>query len=151
MVEVGLTDDYTNYMTIPAGQSLNLTYKYSINGLDDENGAGTNHMRYIRNYGPIYSFPSDVWSLTVCPPGTAYPNPGITATNIQEPSYGYLKVGTPSGTTVPVTWLGRPGVQLVNRSSLTTGSWHANAGTDGTQSTNWPNAGDTQFFRLLKQ
>jgi hypothetical protein len=150
MIEVGSTDYYTNSQVIPSGNPLNLTYKYSIDGADNENGMATNHMRYIRSYPPIYTFPTDVWSLTVCPAGTPYPNPGITATNIQEPSYGYLKAGTPSGANVPVTWLGRPGVLLENGGNVT-GPWNKNSATDATQSTNWPNAGGNQFFKLLKE
>jgi hypothetical protein len=151
MIEVGTSDYYTNSFLIPKGNAVALTYKYSIDGADNENGFQTNHIRYIRSYGPTYSFPTDQWSFTACPPGTAYPNPGISATNVVEPSFGYLTVGSPSGANVPVTWLGRPGVVLENRSNLSSGIWNPNSGTSGTQSTNWPNAGGSQFFRLLKQ
>ena len=85
--------------------------------------------------------------------GNPYPNPGIASTNIVEPSFGYLAIGPdPVGPTptFPITWLGRPGVVLQNSSDLTSGIWNTNMATDGTQATSWPNAGDSQFFRLLK-
>jgi hypothetical protein len=152
MVEVGASDVYTNSFLIPRGGSIYMTYKYSYNGVDDENGANTNHIREIRSYGPTYSFPQDVWSWTVINTNLSsakYPNPGITSTNIVEPDFGYLAAGAPSGGHIPITWLGRPGVVLQNSSNLT-GSWNNNSATDGTQATNWPNAGGNQFFRLIK-
>jgi len=143
------SDTYQQSFTIPPGNSLNLTYKYSVDGYDDENGFATNHSRYIRSYGPVYTMPLDSWSWTVCPPGTAYPNPGIASTNIVEPSFGYLAIQPASGGNLPITWLGRPAVVLQSSSSLN-GTWIDNLGTDGTQATNWPNASGNQFFRLKK-
>jgi hypothetical protein len=153
MIEVGTSDVYTNYFLIPRGDSIYMTYKYSFNGLDDENGFGTNHIREIRSYGPTYSFPQDVWSWNVLQPanGNPYTLAGIASTNITEPDFGYLKIGQPSGGNVPITWLGRPAVILQNASSLTSGAWNSLSGTDGTQATNWPSAGAPQFFRLMKQ
>jgi len=152
MIEVGNSDVYTNSLVIPRGSSLALTYKYSFDGLDNENGQNTNHIRYVRTYATSYAFPQDVWSWTVLQPGNGnpYPNPGIASTNIVEPSFGNLAVGAPSGGRFPITWLGRPGVVLQNSSSLLGGNWNNNSATDGTQATNWPNAGGTQFFRLIK-
>jgi hypothetical protein len=143
------SDTYQQSFTIPAGTSLNLTYKYSVDAFDDENGFATNHIRYIRSYGPSYTMPLDQWSWTVCPPGTAYPNPGISSTNITEPSFGYLAIQPGIGSTLPITWLGRPAVVLQSKSSLS-GVWVDNPGTDATQATNWPNGGGNQFFRLKK-
>jgi hypothetical protein len=150
LVEVGTSDLYTNSWLFPRGSSIYVTYKYSADGPDNENGSNTNHIREIRSYGPTYSFPQDMWSWTACPPGTPYPNPGIASTNIVEPDFGYLSVSAPSAGTLPIKWLGRPGVQLENRSSLSSGIWNPNTATDGTQATNWPNAGNSQFFRLIK-
>jgi hypothetical protein len=144
------SDTYQQSFTIPPGNSLNLTYKYSVDGFDDENGFSTNHSRYIRSYGPAYTMPQDSWSWTVCPPGTAYPNPGIASTNIVEPSFGYLAIQPASSGTLPITWLGRPAVLLQSSSSLNSGVWTDVIGTDGTQATNWPNASGNQFFRLKK-
>ena len=152
MFESATPDVYTNSLVVPRGSSVAITYKYSFDGLDNENGQNTNHIRYIRTYAPNYAFPQDVWSWTVLQPGNGnpYPNPGLASTNIVEPSFGYLAAGAPSGGNLPITWLGRPGVVLQNSSSLTSGIWNINTGTDGTQSTNWPVSGSAQFFRLLK-
>jgi hypothetical protein len=152
MVLSAIPNVYTNTFVVPKGNSIYLNYKYSIDSQDDENGFTTNHVREVRSYGPTYTLPQDTWSYLVCPAGTAYPNPGITSTNIVEPDFGYLAISAPSGGNLPITWLGRPGVELLNRASLTTGIWNPNSGTDGFQSTNWPAAGDSQqFFRLLKK
>ena len=152
MTEVGTSGVYTNSFVITRGTSTQMIYKYSFDGEDDENGGNTNHIREIRSYGPVYNFPQDVWSWTVLQPnnGNPYPNPGIASTNIVEPDFGDLQIGAPSGGNLPITWLGRPAVVLQNVNSLT-GAWNTLSGTDGTESTNWPNAGGTQFFRLMKE
>jgi hypothetical protein len=138
---------------VPRGNSIYLNYKYSINSEDDENAPQTNHVREVRSYGPTYAMPQDVWSRTVIAAGVGpYPNPGITSTNIVEPDFGYLKIQPKSGGAYPITWLGRPGVVLQNTTNLS-GGWQINAGTDASQSTNWPSAGNgnSQFFRLMKE
>jgi len=150
LTEVGSSDLYTNTLLVPKGNSIYITYKYSIDGIDNENGTGTNHIREIRTYATNYSFPQDVFSWSLPNNGAPYPNPGLSSTNIVEPDFGYLKAGALSGGNLPITWLGRPGVLLQNSSTLT-GSWNNNNGTDGTQATNWPNAGGNQFFRLMKK
>jgi hypothetical protein len=152
MIEVGNSDLYTNSFVIPRGTSIYMQYKYSVDGFDDENGFNTNHVREIRSYGPSYSFPQDVWSWTVMQPNNENPYPlaGIASTNIVEPDFGYLQIGAPSGGNLPITWLGRPAVLLQNINSLT-GTWNTLSGTDATQSTNWPNGGGHQFFRLMKE
>jgi hypothetical protein len=142
MIEVGTSDVYTNSFVIPKGNSIYLNYKYSFDGFDDENGFGTNHVREIRNYGPVYTFPQDQWSYVYAPGAN-------TTTNIVEEDFGDLNIGAPSGGSFPITWLGRPGVLLQNSSSLPAG-WSDNVGTDATQATNWPDAGGNQFFRLKK-
>lgn len=153
MMEVGGSDVYTNSFLIPRGTSIHMIYKYSFNGVDDENGSGTNHIREIRSYGPTYNFPQDVWSWTILQPGdgNTYPLAGLAPTNIVEPDFGYLAIGAPAGGSLPITWLGRPAVVLQNVPSLTSGTWNTVSGTDGTQSNSWPNTGSSQFFRLMKQ
>ena len=153
MIEVGSSSVYTNSFVVPKGNSIVLTYKYSIDSTDDENGFNTNHIREIRSYGPTYAMPQDVWSWSVLQPGNGnpYPNPGIASTNIVEPDFGYLAAGAPSGGNIPITWLGRPAVLLQNTSDLASGIWNTIIATDGTQSINWPNAGGNQFFRLMKK
>jgi hypothetical protein len=81
--------------------------------------------------------------------------------NFSAKAGGQLKIGTPSGGTVPVTWLGRPGAHLQSTTNVT-GPWTDHFETDGTNwsagfsstnglvsQTNWPTAGTT-FFRLVK-
>ena len=154
MMEVGTSDYYTNSFVIPRGNSVYINYKYAIDSEDDENGVGTNHVREVRSYGPTYSMPTDVWSWSVVQPGVEpYPNPGIASTNIVEPDFGYLAIQSQSGGNYPITWLGRPGVVLQNTTNLTHAVWNTSGGTDGTEVTNWPSAGNgnIQFFRLMKK
>ena len=149
MTESEIPDVYTNTLVIPKGTTLNLTYKYGVDGLDNENGTGTNHIRYIRNYGPSYAFPQDAWSWSLPNNASPYPNPGISSTNIVEPSFGYLAIQPATGGTLPLTWLGRPAVVLQGSSSVS-GGWADVVGTDSLQGTNMPNDGGNQFFRLKK-
>jgi hypothetical protein len=144
MKESSIPNVYTNSFVIPRGNSIYVNYKYSLDGFDDENGFGTNHVRLIRSYPPSYVFPMDQWS-------SIYAYGANTTTNIVEQDFGNLQIGQESSGNIPITWLGRPGVLLLNRSSLSSGVWNENSGTDATQSTNWPNAGGTQFFRLIKK
>ncbi len=146
---------YTNSFVLPRGTSIYMDYKYSINGLDDENNlnANANHNREIRSYGPTYAFPQDVWSWTLTNSGpTAMFQPGLptSPTNIVEIDFGNLKIGAPASGSLPITWVGRPAVQLQSKSSLTSGTWNSYSGTDSAMSTNWPAGGSGQFFRLIK-
>ena len=152
LFESAIPDVYTNSFLLPAGSGISLTYKYSQDGFDDENGFQTNHIRYVRSIVPApYSFPEDQWSWTVCPPGTPYPNPGISSTNIVEPSFGYLTIGSPDvDHIIPLNWLGRQAVVLQYKSSMN-GVWITDDATDGHKSAGWPNAGASTFFRLMKK
>ena len=152
LFESAIPDVYTNSFLLPAGSGISLTYKYSQDGFDDENGFQTNHVRYVRSIIPAaYSFPQDAWSWTVCPPGTPYPNPGISSTNIVEPSFGFLTIGSPNvDHIIPLKWLGRQAVVVQYTSSLN-GVWITDDATDGHQAAGWPNAGSGTFFRLMKK
>jgi hypothetical protein len=152
LFESAIPDVYTNSFLLPAGSGISLTYKYSQDGFDDENGFQTNHVRYVRSIIPApYSFPQDAWSWTVCPPGTPYPNPGISSTNIVEPSFGFLTIGSPDvDHIIPLKWLGRQAVVVQYTSSLN-GGWITDDATDGHQAAGWPNAGGSTFFRLMKK
>lgn len=150
MLQVGTSDIYTNSFLVPRGNSIYLTYKYSFDGLDDEAGFGTNHVREVRTYAPAYTLPTDKWSFTLAQnPGLNILTPGTNG--IVELDFGYLTAGQSAAGKIPVTWLGRPGVVLQNRSSLTGGAWSDNNNSDATMSTNWPNGGGSQFFRLKKK
>ena len=70
---------YTLTETFPAGSIRAVTYKYSIDGNDDEAGFAQNHFRYIRSSGgDAYNMPVDTF-------GTQY----------VEPKVGGLAIGTP--------------------------------------------------------
>jgi hypothetical protein len=123
---------YTYTVTFPAGHTRLLTYKYSINGNDDEAGFAQNHVRYIRGTNGVYNLPMDTF-------GVQY----------GEPKVGGLTVGQPSGESVPVTWLSYPNVNLQVSTNLTT--WEDVPDTTGGSSTNWPTSGGNAFFRLIQQ
>jgi hypothetical protein len=93
-------------LTVPVnqGQSVDLIYKYGINGGDYEAGFGDNHTRYIRSI-PNYAMPTD-----------AYGSQGSSTSS--ELSFGNLVAAKSSGNIV-LTWLGRTGVHLQKTTSLT--------------------------------
>jgi hypothetical protein len=121
---------YTITIPIPAGYPVALSYQYSINGNQDE-ANGINHTRYIRSIGN-YVLPLDVFGNMV-----------------QEQSFGNLVIGPKSGGSVPITWLGRPGVFLQTNSSLATGTWTNLPNTGGQNATNYPVGPGRSFFRLI--
>jgi hypothetical protein len=133
---------------VPAGHSLEITYKYGIahqlfaiggnTNADNEAGFGQNHLRYIRATGN-YTMPLDIFGLQRTDQAATI-----------EPSFGNLAIGAPVAGHIPVTWLGRPGVHLQTRTNLATGLWEDHPETDGFSATNWPFAGSTRFFRLIK-
>ena len=105
---------YTFQQTFAAGSFLPLTYKYSINGIDNEAGFGQNHLRYIRS-GGNYVLPLDKF-------GTA----------LSEPQNGNIAIGAQSGGKVPVSWLGTPGILLQTAASLSSPiHWTTVPGTAG--------------------
>jgi hypothetical protein len=151
LTEVGTSGIYTGTVTLPSGQGVlnSLTYKYSINGIDNEAGSNINHNRSIRQASPsAYSFPQDTF-------GSQY----------VEPPFGSLLVGKASGGTVPLSWNGRPGVQVQVSSSLKPAVWTSLPQTDGTNwtagtattiqpngfisQTNYPASSGNLFFRLV--
>ena len=141
--------NYSLTIIRPAHSTLPLTYKYSIDGSDNENGFGINHFRYIRQE-PAYNMPLD--------------NFGTNYTPITEPYPGFGSLAaSPAGANTSVSWLGRPGVHLQTSTALGAGPWTDILGTDGTnwtsghQSdygfvsvTNYPSSGGGTFFRLVK-
>src|ERR1039458_949023 len=139
---------YSGQFLIPKGSPIPVTYKYSINGLDNEAASNNNHVRYVRSTATgAYSFPMDAF-------GNQY----------NEPSFGQLAVGPISAGTVRLTWLGAPNVEVQTRTNLISGSWVSHPETAGTvwtagtnsvnglvSVTNWPAGGGTLFFRLIQQ
>ncbi len=121
---------YTLPLLRPKGSPIQVTYKYSINGGDNEAGTGQNHVRYIRAVG-TYTMPMDTF-------GNQY----------VEPSFGNLQASPSTAGHVLISWLGRPGVNLQTSTDLT--RWLDHPETDGLSSTNWPSSGGPLFFRLIK-
>jgi hypothetical protein len=120
---------YSVDLLLPKGSFLQQSYKYGMNGLNDEPGG--NHVRYIRSTG-TYAMPMDVFGNIVV-----------------EPSFGNFTITHGSPGQVHLSWLGRPGVHLQVKSSLT-GSWVDHPETDGLSAVDWPISGSTSFFRLIK-
>lgn len=132
------SDFYEYTTTLPAGAARAQKFKFSIGGPDNEAPSFQDHIQYVRTSSATYTMP-------VAEFGTNY-----AAVRVEQ-AFGNLKVGAPAGGNVPVTWSGLPCVTLQTRASLTSGVWTDLPGTDGTSSTNWPNAGGNQFFRLQKR
>jgi len=132
------SDTYEHTFLVSAGNNLSLTYKYSIDGFDNEAGFAVNHLRYIRSpVGVPYTFPTDRFGTNPAPP-------------LVEQSFGNLVTGPASGGTIPITWSGRQCVVLQVRTNLNSGVWVDVPGTDASSATNWPNTGGTRYFRLKK-
>jgi hypothetical protein len=123
---------YTFTKTFTQGSPRAVTYKYSINGADNEAGFGQNHFRYIRSTNGVYNMPLDVFQNMVV-----------------EAKVGALSIGAPAGGSVPVTWQGYPSVRLQSATSLN-GPWTDVANTDTQNSASLPISGGAQFFRLKK-
>jgi hypothetical protein len=128
---------YTYQYTFPYGHARRIDYQYTtsafVNNTGDETLSGLNHERYIRSTNGVDTLPMDTFGV-------------MTA----EQKFGSLAIGSASGGRFPVTWLGYPGVSLQSSTSLSGGAWTDNPATAGLSSTNWPNGGGNQFFRLKK-
>jgi hypothetical protein len=120
MTAVGTSQIYSVTLPVASGNTLLTTYKYSINGVDDEAATGDNHARYIRSLGS-YIMPTDVFG-------------GQGATTATEPSFGNLTINRTSATQVSVSWLGRPAVHLQSATNLLRSHtvWTPQYLTDGT-------------------
>jgi hypothetical protein len=123
---------YTFTKTFLAGQPRLVTYKYAINGADNEAGFSQDHKRYIRSTTGTFAMPLDTFG-----------------TQTVEPKFGNLTITQPTGGAFPVAWLGYPGVSLQTSTSLT-GSWSTVANTDNQNSTNWPTSNGNRYFRLIQ-
>lgn len=148
LFQVGSSSIYTNTFLVPMGASITATYKYGINGGDNEAGSGNNHSRVIRSTATgAYSFPTDTF-------GNQY----------NEPSFGQLSVAPAAGGKIKLSWLGSPSVQVQTSTNLTKGAWVSHPETGGTvwstgvnstngliSVTNWPAGSGNLFFRLQQQ
>jgi hypothetical protein len=139
------SSNYSIDLLLPKGSPVQQTYKYGINGNDNEAAPNLNHVRYVRTTG-TYQMPLDTFG-----------------NQLAEPSFGLLSSGPASAGHVPISWLGRPGVHLQVNLDLVS-QWQDVLITDGStwsngypspnglvSVTNWP-AGDAKsFFRLIEQ
>ena len=141
---------YSGSFLVPEGNPIDMIYKYSIDGSDNEAAENDNHGRYILlTASGAYTFPTDTF-------GNQY----------NEPAFGQLAVGLASGGKAPVSWLGAPNVQLQTSTNLTEGAgWVSHPETSGVvwtggtlsntngsvTVTNWPAASGNLFFRLIQQ
>jgi hypothetical protein len=137
---------YSTELTLPKGSPVQPTYKFGINGADNEAASGANHLRIVRTAG-AYAMPLDTFG-----------NQRV------EPSFGQLAAGPVSAGQVSVSWLGRPGVHLQTAADLTSGTWQDLLNTDGASwvsgytspngfvsVTNYPTSAGKTFFRLIKK
>lgn len=123
---------YSVDLLIPKGSPVMQTYKYGINGSDNEAAVNSNHVRPIRTTG-TYAMPLDQF-------GNQY----------AEPSFGNLLASRAASGHALISWLGRPGVHLQTRTNLTTAPWVDHMETDGLSSTNWPAGSGNLYFRLIR-
>jgi hypothetical protein len=139
LTNIPATDKYRVTLTIPGGKTLKTTYKYTINGYDDEAGTGVNHVRYIRTLSGVpFTMPLDQFGTNPVPP-------------VVEAATSNLVIGAVSGGHIPVTWSALQCLTLQVRSSLTTGDWIDLPATEGTGATNWPVSVGPTYFRWQKK
>jgi hypothetical protein len=137
---------YSTELTLPKGSPVQQTYKFGINGADNEAASGANHIRIVRT-ASAYTMPLDTFG-----------------NQLVEPSFGQLAAGPVSAGQVSVSWLGRPGVHLQTAADLTSGTWQDLLNTDGAgwasgytspngfvSVTNYPTIAEKTFFRLIKK
>jgi hypothetical protein len=137
MFPVGDSEVYTNTLLIAKGNTVALTYKYSIAeygyyAADNEAGFEENHVRYIRNTGSCV-LPMDTFG-----------------TQLVEPVVGSLNIGQPVSGHVYVNWNGHLGIHLQTATDLASGIWTDLPATEAFSSTNYPVGSGTIFFRLVK-
>jgi hypothetical protein len=143
MNQIGNSSLYTITVPVNMGQSLDLVYKYGIDGLDNEAGFLDNHERWVRSL-PNYTMPTDTFG--------AQGN-----TTVAEPSFGNLAISK-AGHKVNLSWIGRPGVHLQTSTNLSASAVWTNlfltdgtnlpVGPGGVAGTNYSVVPGTVFFRL---
>ena len=132
---------YSGTFLIPKGNPMQLTYKFAVNGSDNELPAYVNHIRYIRNLGN-YTLPLDTF--------------GTRGTELKR----QMIVGTPSSGHIPVSWMGLASdsleLQTSTNAAKPVASWDNHPETtayrnaNGIYSTNYPMSGNAIFFRAFQ-
>ncbi len=113
---------WTITVPINSGNFEMLTYKYSINGWDDEAGENDNHTRWIRDTNMVFLGGS--WIM----PTDTFGSQGSTTS--AELDFGNLTIA-PSAGGVTLSWLGHNSIALQSAASVS-GPWTTLANTDGT-------------------
>ena len=136
------SDFYEITLTVPPG-SRRLQYKFGLSGpshagLDNENPTYSDHVKYVRSNSSSFTLPVSEF-------GNLY------LSTLVEPAFGNLAAGAPSGGNIPISWLGGPCVTLQSRANAASGTWVDHPTTGSASSTNWPNTGGQQYFRLQKR
>jgi hypothetical protein len=137
---------YQISLVMPAGNNLQVTYKYGIDhnasansntNADNEAGFAQNHVRFIRELGQ-YAMPMDIFGLQ-----------RTNAAAATEPAFANYTIyaGAITNGRVPLSWLGGPGVHLQTATNIL-GGWTEHPETDSVGSTNWPVSGKSVFFRI---
>lgn len=101
-LNVPRTQVYTGAVTLDTSERILLTYRYGINGWDNEPPGERNRVRYIRTAGE-YTLPLDKFGAPE-----------------QELSIGNLTATRSDPDHVLISWLGRPGVRLQSCADLPT-------------------------------
>jgi len=128
---------YSATFLVPKGNPLQIVYKFSLNGVDNELPAYVNHTRYVRHQGS-YNMPLDPFG-----------------TQVTESPLGRMTIGAPSGGSIPVSWVGLPSAYLQTATSIL-GPWTSHPETvaygsvSGIYSTNYPMSGQAIYFRAVK-
>jgi hypothetical protein len=132
LARVGTSLIYTTQALIPRGSTLALTYKYSIDWLDNEAGFKMNHVRYIRTLNAC-NLPQDTFGVQTV-----------------EPIVGTISAAPSNPGHIQLSWNGRPGVHLQSATDLNNPVWIDHFATDGLSLTNYPRSAVMEFFRLVK-
>ena len=127
--------EYTH--VLPAGSPRAQKFKFGINGGDNEAPQFQDHVQYVRTSDAAFAMPAAEF-------GTNY-------ASLRVEPFSRLTIGAPVGGNLPINWQPLPCVTLQNAASATGGSFTDLPATDNTTSTNWPNTGAQQFFRLYKR
>jgi len=137
----GTSEVYTYTQILTKGSPRVVNYLWVFDDVDGETGiqfepGNNNHTRYLRTTNGVDVLPTDVW-------GAELPN----GNRFQESKVGSVTIGKPAGGSVPLTWVGYPGLNLQSATSIN-GPWSNVPGTDTQNSGTVSTAPSQQFFRL---
>ena len=133
------SDVHSITLPISAASKLQMVYKFSMGGEDNEAGQQTNHVRYIRlDAGSTnYTMPRDVWTIT---------NPGVPRV---EPEIGGLAARASTPGNVVLEWSGLPCTSM-QAGPTPAGPFSNLFEARGVSSTNMPVSGEQMYFRLSR-